>query len=104
MLQANLRLSENRLERLPEDELGKMGQLQVLKLDNNNLVDIPDSVGELEMLRELDVSNNCLSSVPDAIQHASSMERLRASSNKIRALPDLSGLQRMKDLCIRGAA
>ena len=50
----------NRLEYLPKDELGDMGQLEVLKVNSNNLIDIPDSIGELSMLRELRVSNNNL--------------------------------------------
>ena len=97
-----LRLTANRLEYLPKDELGDMGQLEVLKVNSNNLIDIPDSIGELSMLRELRVSNNNLRKLPSSIQRVVSIECLSASSNQLVSLPDMSGLQFMRDLCLRG--
>ena len=75
-----LRLAGNRLVKLPKDELGKMGRLEVLKLNSNDLEAVPPSVGELRHLRELDVSNNRIRELPEGLQLIQSLECLRASS------------------------
>ena len=97
-----LRLSANRLTRLPADEFGKMGHLEVLEMDGNNLETIPPSVGDLRALRELNISNNSIRNIPNTIKNVFSIERIDASSNHISSLPNLSTLQLLRDLQLKG--
>ena len=84
------------------------GCLSTLKLDNNSLLELPDSVYDLDLqevdlshnklkclsnevrkwknLRSLNVSNNCLCTLPDAIGNLEHLTFLDASHNRLKTV------------------
>jgi Leucine-rich repeat (LRR) protein len=61
--------------------------VQVLKLAENGLTELPYSIGKLGSLANLDVSRNRLSSLPPTIGSLKKLTRLDASHNELSALP-----------------
>lgn len=61
--------------------------LQVLKLAENSLIELPDSISKLRSLADLDVSHNNLQSVPSHIGSLKKLVRLDAAHNELSSLP-----------------
>lgn len=62
--------------------------LQMLYLDSNNLVELPDEIfTTLKNLRWLDVRNNHLMTIPSCVKGHSSLETLLLQGNNIEKLP-----------------
>lgn len=81
-----LKLSQNRLRRLPND-LGDMARLEILELDSNRLECLPDSLGELSNLQRLNVANNQLTGLPESLGKCSALKYINAHSNHLQFLP-----------------
>lgn len=80
-------LSNNNIRTLPS-QMGKMTNLQVLKLDHNSLDG--SLIAEVRMmpLTTLDVSNNNMTGMPAEIGQLNKLETLNYSYNKITGLPN----------------
>mgnify|MGYP002480502086 CR=1 FL=1 len=74
-------------------ELGKLRNLQVLDLRNNNLSlsTIPSEIGQLVSLRKLLLANNKLLSLPPEIKTMKDLIELDVSNNALTALPEEIG-------------
>lgn len=81
-----LNLESNELVNLPRD----FGQLkcEVLNLNYNNFVSIPDCIMSMGSLRRFSVMNNELTCLAIGLQRLTVLEVLLASRNKISVLPD----------------
>ena len=82
-----LDMSHNRFADLPGKELDAMGELQILRLNNNVLRHLPDTLGGLHSLQRLDLSQNHLSVLPHTIAALSRLEVLNVSGNELTAVP-----------------
>ncbi|KAF2158037.1 PP2C-domain-containing protein [Myriangium duriaei CBS 260.36] len=83
----SLKLSNNKLNRLPE-YMGSYQALRSLNLASNSLSEFPDFLGEITTLVDLDVSFNSISSLP-SIGNLTNLERLFATNNKLSgSFPD----------------
>ena len=105
-----LRLTNNRLIKLPEDELVALGKLEVLKIDSNSLVALPETLSQLQELRELDASNNRLGEIESSLARplpsklSQKLRILNLASNRLATLPTglCQHLMSLQDLRLRG--
>lgn len=92
----SLRLSDNRLQSLPES-LRSMKKLREVRLDENWFRSLPPWFGELSALRNLWLSWNAFSDFPEVIRPLIKLEMLDISYNQLRYVPEwigeLSGLK-----------
>lgn len=92
-----LNLSQNKLEKFPEEENSSHGDdknfkynlpvLEELCCQNNRLECIPEQIFRLPALVILDVSNNKLKSLPSNMWSAPLLKELNASFNLLKDLP-----------------
>ncbi|KAL0267443.1 UNVERIFIED_CONTAM: hypothetical protein PYX00_009712 [Menopon gallinae] len=92
-----LNLSQNKLEKFPEQEESSQSDgksfkynlpvLEELCCQNNRLESIPEQIFRLPALSILDVSNNKLQSLPSNMWTAPSLKELNASFNLLKDLP-----------------
>jgi Leucine-rich repeat (LRR) protein len=85
-----LRLSNNHIERLPENFGHLLGALRILGLDHNRLTHLPNSMSNLIHLTTLLVRHNQLTSLPANFPGSSmtQLQLLHVSSNQLTSLPD----------------
>ncbi|KAK9116035.1 hypothetical protein Sjap_014982 [Stephania japonica] len=83
--------------------IGKLGNLQILKLEENHLQALPSSIGDLKELRYLYLSKNMrLTSLPE-IGGLKSLHALRVCSCALEALPEsITRLRGLKHLDTSG--
>lgn len=79
------------LTHLPES-IGRLSQLQYLRLKLNELVDIPEGIGNLSQLQILDLSGDCfghnrLTYLPESIGNLSQLRKLDLRFNLLMHLP-----------------
>ncbi|HRI33062.1 MAG TPA: COR domain-containing protein, partial [Saprospiraceae bacterium] len=82
-----LDLTDNQITTLP-DEISKLKKLKRLVLSSNNFANFPLSICELENLEELFIGNNYFSQLPREIQKLKKLHTLRLNSNKFKSIPD----------------
>jgi len=85
-----LYVNENQLTNLPEG-IGALSQLTGLDVSKNQLISLPESIGALSQLVELDVSSNQLTSLPENIGALSQLTELNVSKNQLTSLPESIG-------------
>ncbi|CAM1332728.1 LRCH3 (predicted), partial [Pycnogonum litorale] len=86
-----LNLSRNQLTTIPT-VLCRL-PLEVLLLNNNKLVSLPEEIGNLHMLMDLDISCNEISYLPPQIQNLESLKSLNMRRNLLQELqPGVSKL------------
>jgi internalin A len=85
-----LHLRDLELEELPPS-IGKLVDLELLRVDRNRLTTLPECLGQLTRLRVLGISNNLLTHLPDSVGQLSGLEALTASDNMLTGLPDSVG-------------
>jgi len=83
---AHLNLESNELADLPRD-FGKL-KCEVLNLNYNNFVSVPDCIMSINSLQRLSVMGNELTCLPIGLQRFTVLEVLLASRNRINILPD----------------
>ena len=83
-----LKLSLNRLKRLPE-EMEKLISLEILELDGNKLETLPTALTCLTKLQRLDISNNIIHELPVLL--SPSLKYFCGHSNKLHHLPTAIG-------------
>ncbi len=71
--------------------IGRMGNLELLLLQDNLLESIPDEIFELARLKEIDLSINCLKYISPLVAKLQSLKILRLNSNWRNQL-DCNGL------------
>ncbi|KAI8513756.1 hypothetical protein Bbelb_080800 [Branchiostoma belcheri] len=85
---------------VPED-IGRLKNLQYLRLHNSGLESLPDGVGELVQLEVVDISDNRFTSVPEQIMNLSNIRKLNLSGNRISHIQmDLGQLDKLDDMDI----
>ena len=89
LIQIDLR--ENKLTKISKN-FKIFKNLEVLKLDNNQILYIPSFISEFLKLKVFTISNNKLSSIPSSIQYITNLQVLKFSNNKILKLPIEFGL------------
>lgn len=82
-----LRLDENNLRNLPNSFIC-MKNLKVLELGDNNLTSLPDDTGALSQLEILNLSHNELSDLPSSLGDLPSLKTFDLSGNSIENLPE----------------
>lgn len=79
-------------------EVGKLSNLQVLKLSNNQLTQLPPEIGNLTKLKTLDLSWNQFSQFPTPILKLENLENLYLIGNNISSIPSkISNLDHLKE-------
>jgi hypothetical protein len=82
----HLNLESNELADLPRD-FGRL-KCEVLNLNYNNFVSVPDCLMSMKSLMRLSVMGNELTYLPIGLQRFTVLEELRMSRNRINVLPD----------------
>ena len=97
-----LTLNDNDLIEVP-NELFDLTKLTILEIKNNELIDIPKQIGKLARLRELDLRNNEFRVLPNSFVNLKSLYKLQLWGNDLEYLPDRIGnLSSLKELYLRG--
>ncbi|XP_078700654.1 uncharacterized protein LOC144927210 [Branchiostoma floridae x Branchiostoma belcheri] len=71
---------------VPED-IGRLKNLENLRMENSDLESLPEGVRELVQLKYLNISENRFTSVPEQIMNLSNITELLLSNNRISRLP-----------------
>ncbi|XP_020605676.1 leucine-rich repeat-containing protein 1-like [Orbicella faveolata] len=82
-----LRLDENNLRNLPHS-FSCMKNLKVLELGDNNLTSLPDDTGALSKLEIFNLSHNELSDLPESLGNLPCLKTFDLSGNSIENLPE----------------
>lgn len=85
-----LLLEDNELKSLPS-EIGQLTALSILRLPNNELVSLPPEIGQLSALQELQLDNNQLATLPPEIGKLSALVKLHLINNNLASLPSEIG-------------
>jgi hypothetical protein len=83
----DLYLIECNLNHLPP-EIGKLQQLEGLRLNDNLLEELPDELFTLKYLKKLSVTNNKLSKLSPKIINLQDLKVLLLKENNLKVLPD----------------
>lgn len=78
------------LKILPKS-IGNLKSLQILYLQGNDLVKIPESIGNLTQLSELNLSYNEIKTLPKSIGNLISIQTFKLKGNQLEFLPDSVG-------------
>ncbi len=84
-------LSQNKLSKVSKN-FKIFKNLEVLKLDDNQIIFIPSFISEFLKLKVFTISNNYLTTIPSSIQYVTTLQTLKFSNNKIINLPIEFGL------------
>ncbi len=76
------------LEDVPVDIFAYERTLEVLRLQCNNVRDLPRQLFQCQELRELDLGDNDIRSLPEAVSGLSHLVRLDVSKNVLTEIPD----------------
>ena len=87
----NWKLSQNRLKKIPDNEIQYLIKLEILELDNNRLESFPALCGHMTSLQRLDISNNKLTNLPEGLGLCSNLKYFKAHSNQLTLLPNSIG-------------
>jgi len=95
-----LKMDYNELKELPET-IGELENLIWLILNNNKIKTLPESIGNLHLLEELHVNRNQLIELPNSIGNLKSLVKLFLKSNRLKNLPDvITGLETLRHLAL----
>ncbi|OQO01419.1 hypothetical protein B0A48_12974 [Cryoendolithus antarcticus] len=79
----DLKLGHNNLAGHLSVSLGSLKSLEVLDLQSNRILELPESLGELKSLRVLNIAGNQLTTLPMELLHDLPLVDLEASSNAL---------------------
>lgn len=94
----NLYLHQNKLTTLPE--VLKWPNMNILRLDSNNLTSLPDSIGVMTNATEIHLEENQLTKLPATFNRLSGLRKLFLNNNKLTALPDIYNLEKLATLAV----
>lgn len=81
------------------DEVALDPKARLVKLEHNNLVNIPSSIGTLTLMTQLDISHNALDELPAEIGMCRRLRILHCNNNKLSGLPSaLSDCQFLEEV------
>ena len=86
-----LRLSFNKLTKLPNEGMQMITNLQTLQLYDNHLTKLPDSVCALTQLKHVSVGVNRLATLPEQFGRLVNLKELYLDFNAISRLPESFG-------------
>jgi erbb2-interacting protein len=86
-LLTDLSLCTNELKELPEMGFAGLESLVTLKLDDNQIEELPMAIGKLKNLEELFLSQNYLENLPPSIGLCRKLHTLNVDDNDIEYLP-----------------
>eukprot|EP00123_Amoebidium_parasiticum_P013437 comp21953_c0_seq1/m.31643 comp21953_c0_seq1/g.31643 ORF comp21953_c0_seq1/g.31643 comp21953_c0_seq1/m.31643 type:complete len:819 (-) comp21953_c0_seq1:455-2911(-) len=84
----DLNLSGNRIKVASPEAVAICKNMQVLKLQFNQLESLPDEIGTLSKLQRLHVYCNRLQTLPSTLALCTNLVELRVAENKIASVPD----------------
>ena len=97
-----LTINDNDLITLPQ-EIFQLTRLTRLEIKNNNLISLPFGIHKLSNLKKLDLRNNELRVLPNDIVHLKNLVKLQLWGNELTTLPSQIGrLSSLKELYLRG--
>ncbi|KAI9295911.1 hypothetical protein K502DRAFT_201960 [Neoconidiobolus thromboides FSU 785] len=80
-------LSNNKISKIPKDDLLKLVRLEVFLCTNNRLEFLPDELFALPRLLQIDVHNNNIRKLPPGIWFSPSLYYFNASTNMLAEFP-----------------
>jgi len=84
-------------------DIGKLTELEVLTINDNELFVIPEEIYSLTKLKKLEIKSNSLQVLPEGISKMVSLEELDLRHNGLTQLPaDIAGLKSLKRLQLWG--
>ncbi|MFM1745718.1 MAG: hypothetical protein RLZZ630_1655 [Bacteroidota bacterium] len=93
-----LDLSKQKRKFIPE-EVRQFKNLRYLRLNKNDIREVPSWIGDLQELRRLDLSNNRLKSIPPEIGALKKLVYLGLNRNLIESLPaEIGNLTALEEL------
>ena len=97
-----LTINDNDLTTLPK-EVFNLTELRTLEIKNNDLISLPPGIRKLSRLRKLDLRNNEIEKLPKEIGKLTSLVKLQLWGNELRQLPyTIGNLSSLKELYLRG--
>ncbi|KAI3363131.1 hypothetical protein L3Q82_011784 [Scortum barcoo] len=97
----DLLVSQNLIDTLPES-IGKLQKLSILKADQNRLIYIPESIGNCESLTELVLTENQLQSLPRSVGKLKRLSNFNCDRNQLKLLPkEIGGCSGLNVFCVR---
>ncbi|XP_056136006.1 vasorin a [Lampris incognitus] len=101
-----LYIFQNGIETLAQDDFTGLGELEMLDLSQNELIEVPDGVFEtLSALKNLDLSSNYITHISkNSFSGLVQLERLYLHANRIQSIqPDaFEGLEMLLELKLQG--
>lgn len=95
-----LDISQNELNVI-HPAIGRLKKLRVLRLRNNFLCEIPEEIGQLRNLEVLDLSFNSLKKLPASFSNLHNLRELNVYANNLSCLPgELAQLSKLEYLNI----
>ena len=86
----------HRISEIPEETVGSLSQLRVLKVSNNRLISFPN-VSKCKSLVTLILTNNELSFIPrQHIDGLESIEEFQLAQNELTSMTDISNLSTLR--------
>ncbi|KAK6300725.1 hypothetical protein J4Q44_G00288230 [Coregonus suidteri] len=102
----NLYVFQNGIDTLAQDDFTGLGELEMLDLSQNELMEVPDRVFEpLSSLRNLDLSANFITHISkDSFSGLVQLERLYLHGNRIKSIQSeaFKGLEDLLELKLQG--
>jgi Leucine-rich repeat (LRR) protein len=86
-----LKLSQNRLKVLPDNEFQYLRRLEVLEMEMNQIEVFPSYCNNLTNLQRLDISSNKLVKLPESLGMCANLKYMSAHSNNLKMLPNSLG-------------
>lgn len=80
-------LAFNKLQSVPQRLFEKWVSVETVRLNNNQLIELPASLGNLANLTSLDVKDNRIKDLPPEIGYLKNLRELMIDGNKLNALP-----------------
>ena len=97
-----LTVNDNDLTLLPK-EIFNLKKLIILEIKNNNLVSLPPGIKKISRLLTLDLRHNEIKELPEEIGKLKSLVKLHLWGNELKTLPSTIGsLTSLKELYLRG--
>ena len=97
----SINLSQNKLRKFPIDELIYLQNLEMIRIEDNYITELPADIRHLKKLKFLILQNNSLSSLPTEFTFLENLLEINVDSNKFSQFPiELTGIKYLESLSI----